>query len=177
MKLTEEQKQYIVCQFAIFKRTWQICHSFRDTYGEEITAAQVSNFDIAKRLKGQRSIAKWVPMFDAARAKFLADVASVPVANATYRIHQLDEMFDIAFKKKNYVAAAKLLEQAAKETGGAYTNQRELSAKIDADVSVSDESAIPMVVKRDMLAHRLRAAVALALAENDKPVVAPKNLN
>ena len=175
MILTEEQKQYIVCQFAIFQRTWQICHSFRDVYGEEITAAQVANFDIAKR-SGKRDVKKWIPLFDETRAKFLADVGSVPIANATYRIHKIDEMFDIAFKKKNYVSAAKLLEQAAKETGGAYTNQRDVTAKVDADVSVSDESQIPMDVKRGMLAHRLRDAVAAALKSADSPD-APHSLN
>mgnify|MGYP006315584873 FL=1 len=173
MKLNEEQKQFIVTRYAVFRLGWEICQEFKARFGVEVPLDQVRHYHIGRSDAGNARLGfkKWKPLFDETRAKFIEETGAMAIANASYRIARLDEMFNIAFQKKNYHQAAKLLEQAAKETGGGFTNKREVVAEIDA--TVSTESSIPSDVQRDMLSARIRDAVRVALEAGATTQAAP----
>src|SRR5690606_36425432 len=76
---------------------------------------------------GARMSQKLKDTFEVRRKKFLEEVSDIPGANQAYRLRQLHRMANEAMRRKNIVLAASLMEQAAKEMGGMFTNKRELS--------------------------------------------------
>jgi hypothetical protein len=56
------------------------------------------------------------------------------VAKAAYRLRELNDNYLKALKMKNLRMANAILEQASKESGGAYTNRRELTGKDGRDL-------------------------------------------
>lgn len=91
-----------------------------------------------------------------ARAEYEASIADIPVASAVYRVKQLDKMFHEAMGKRNFRMAASLLEQAAKESGGAYSNRRVL----DGSIEHKHEYDVPQEIMRDVLAGKIREVIA-----------------
>ena len=84
----------------------------------EITAQAVEAYDPTKRA-GRHLGARWRTVFDARRAAFLA--------HKSVRLRELDRLFHRASRISNLALAAALLEQTAREMGGAYTNRREIT--------------------------------------------------
>lgn len=70
-------------------------------------------------------------IFETARAKFIEDVSAIPVAQRAYRLRALQRSVERAEKIENIAMVASLLEQAAKEMGGMFSNRRELTGKDD----------------------------------------------
>lgn len=69
-------------------------------------------------------------LFGRARKAFLDDVRErIPHAYKAVRIKKLARASDAFEKSKNYLAMARMLEQIAKECGGAFTNRREITGK------------------------------------------------
>lgn len=173
-RLTEEQKTFIVSQFACFERPLEISRQFKARFGLELPLPQIDNYNFDHTHADARSFDKWQPLWDSVRANYLAGTAGIAISHAAFRLRKLDEMFEIAYRNRNYKTAAALLEQAAKETGGGYGSRRGAEAKDDdanGKDAMSDEADIPGNIKREMLTERLNNAIAKALAAN--PSVAP----
>lgn len=64
--------------------------------------------------------------FEESRQKFRSNIDEIPIANQAFRLASLNRLHGVAAEKNNGPLAAQLLEQAAKEIGGAYTNTRKL---------------------------------------------------
>lgn len=77
---------------------------------------------------------KWKVLFKEARAKFLAGVSSIGIAHQPYRLAELQKLYHAA--GRNSGLKRELLEQAAKEIGGAFTNRRELTGQAGAPIQV-----------------------------------------
>lgn len=71
------------------------------------------------------------------RKRFRDDTADIPIANRAFRLRALGRMAERAESVKNLALAAQLLEQAAKETGGTYTNKQQV------DLSSTDGTMTP----------------------------------
>lgn len=167
-KLNDEQKAFIVCAFARWSRTRDILRAFEAEFGFQIDSRQLDNYNLdgwrSRRFEddGNRKdpMKKWRPLFEETRKKFTAQVIAIPIANPAFRLQALQDMFDDAMGKKNYHKAAELLEQAAKESGGAFTNTRELKGKVDHkhdhEVTLSPEE------KRNFVADKLAGALEQA---------------
>jgi hypothetical protein len=65
---------------------------------------------------------KWVVLFEQVRRDFLAEVVTVPIAHRAVRLRRLETLTVAAMQRGHGQAAARYLEQAAKEAGGAFTN-------------------------------------------------------
>lgn len=74
---------------------------------------------------GEKPAEKWCRIFEETRAAFLKTTAEIPIANRSVRLHRLERMAIAAEKSRNYVLAAALYEQAAKEVGNLFTNKRD----------------------------------------------------
>lgn len=127
--LTEDQKRAIVEALACFSDVPTIIGMFHKDYGIQLDRKQVGRYDPTRPYYagGER----WREIFEARRRAYLEDLAAVPVAHQGYRLNMLQRGVDAAAKAGNWLLAAKLLEQAAKEVGGAFTNQKNLRFERD----------------------------------------------
>lgn len=163
-ELSEHQKLEIVEMLACFRAPTDIVKHFGEIHGLEISHQQVGSYDPTRSYyeAGDR----WRELFEAKRKWYLEDAASVPTANQGYRLNTLQEGIDAAKKAKNWPLVAQLLEQAAKETGGLLTNERNL--RVDdrrqraADMTSEDRvAAIAEVVRQALEQRQLPAPVTI----------------
>lgn len=124
--LNEAAKRFIVQALACYDTPTQVSEAVKDEFGIEVPRNQVGQYDPTKA-SGAALAKKWRELFYETRERFRKEVAEIPVADQAYRLRQLHKMVNEAMRRKNIVLAASLLEQAAKESGGMFTNKRELS--------------------------------------------------
>ena len=140
-QLDRNHKRFIVQELARFKSPTEVCESVKETFNLDIERQQVwhynpNNADVAE---------EWRELFEETRKQFIHDTASIPIANKNFRLTQLNDLFKTAKEKRNYALAADLLEQAAKEEGGVFTNKRELSGPAGGAIPLDVMSAIDKV--------------------------------
>ncbi|RZZ85678.1 DUF2280 domain-containing protein [Pseudoxanthomonas winnipegensis] len=131
--LSSETKAFIVQSLACFDTPSQVVEAVKGHFGVEITRQQAESHDPTK-FAGRDLGGKWVALFHESRARFKEETVNIPIANRAYRLRALDRMAVKAEGMRNMALAAQLLEQAAKETGGAYTNRREIEHSGGLDV-------------------------------------------
>lgn len=162
--LTNEQKEWLVCHYACFWQTERVLDGFKDEFGfrpEPSVAIKYNLNGLTEDEIAQRRKTIWIDTHRRARAAFEESVRDIPIASPTFRVQQLNTMFEQAFARKNFMLASKLLEQAAKETGGLFTNKRELAGAVAVATVDGD---VPPEIKRSMVTEKLREAIAAALA-------------
>lgn len=128
--LSKDVQTYIVRGLACYETPSEVARAVNKEFGIEVSRQTVETYDPTK-VAGSRRAKKWQSMFDQAREAFLHDVASVPIAQKAFRLRALQRMLDKCETSGNLKMAAELLEQAAKEVGGMFTNRYELSAPRD----------------------------------------------
>lgn len=125
--LLNHHKTFIVQQLAMFGTPQEVAALVKGEFGIEIERGQISNYDPTRAYyKGSK---KWLEIHNATRSQFLSDTSSIAVANKAYRLRELDSIYknQKAAKIQNTAAMKDTLEQAAKESGDAYTNRREVT--------------------------------------------------
>lgn len=145
-ELTETQKREIVEGLAAFQSPTSIIDNFRSVYGFELTHKQVGRYDPTRPYFDAGE--GWRTIFEARRRAYLESIADVPVAHKAYRLTILQEGVEAARAAGNWVLVMQLLKQAAREVGGALTNERIKS------------SADRPLAARDMTPEERKAAVA-----------------
>jgi len=123
--LSPDVKTYIVQQLACFDTPSQVAEAVKAEFGQEVSRQVVEGHDPTKKA-GRKLAQRWVDLFNATRERFRNDTADIPIANKAFRLRALNRMAVRAEGIKNMALAAQLIEQAAKETGGAYTNKQQL---------------------------------------------------
>lgn len=127
-QLSEPIKLAITQALACFDTPTQVADFVKEEFGVVITRQQASQYD-ASRSTGKTMSKKLRAVFEATRAEFLKSTADIPIAQQSYRLRVLQRMLTRAEKQGNMAMVSQLLEQAAKESGGAFTNRRELTGK------------------------------------------------
>lgn len=125
-KLSEAEKRFIVQALACYDTPTQVVEAVKEEFGTVIERSHVAQYDPSKA-SGRDVAKKWRDLFEDTRARFRKEISEIPIAEQSYRLRQLNRMVQEAMRRKNIVLAASLLEQAAKESGGMFTNKRELS--------------------------------------------------
>jgi hypothetical protein len=123
--LSEDVKLYMVTALACFDSKKQVMADVKEQYGIVVTSQQVSAYDPATQ-NGKRLSKQYKDLFKKTREHFLKNVDAIPIAQASYRLRVLDRLVRKADERGNTAQVAQLLEQAAKETGGAFTNRHKL---------------------------------------------------
>lgn len=136
-ELSEEHKLEIVTMLACFREPAQIVNHFGEEYGLQIDVRQVGAYDPTRSYYDAGD--KWRDIFDAKRAAYLQEVASVPIANQGFRLQILNDELKKAIKDGK--STLPILEQAAKEVGGVLTNQRDVRIDDNRRQRVSEMSA------------------------------------
>lgn len=120
--LNEEVKLFIVQSLACFDTPSQVAEAVAEEFGIKVDRFQVHKYDPTK-VNGKGVSKKLVAIFEVTRQAFLKDVAKIPIASQSFRLRSLQRMHDHHISRKNYVQAQAVLEQAAKEVGGIFTNK------------------------------------------------------
>jgi len=141
-RLTPEQQDYIVRALACFDSPSQIVESIRERFGITISRQLVATYDPETKT-GRKVSPKHRAIFAAARAEFLGTVEAIPIAHLSVRLSRLQRLCDAAQASGNGRLLMAVLEQAAREVGGAYTNRRELTGRDGGAVKTSSTAAAP----------------------------------
>lgn len=127
-KLEDQHRRFIVIRLACFESPSQVAEAVRDRFGIDVPRQQVYGYDVAAaETTGRRIAQHWKELFWETRRRYLSELSDIAVANKAYRLRRLDDLSRRAERMGNFKLAAALLEQAAKEMGGHFTNRSEVA--------------------------------------------------
>lgn len=124
-RLKDEHRRFIVQTLACWDSPTEVSELLREQFGIDVPRTHVAQYDPTK-VAGQKLAKKWVDLFEATRKRFREEVAEIPIADQAYRLRQLGKIYERHLSRGNVVGAAAVLEQAAKEAGGLFTNKQKL---------------------------------------------------
>ena len=124
--LKEPVKIFIVQALACRDTPQEVADQVLQEFGVKIDRKQCQLYDPTKAA-GKNLSKKFVDLFHKTRADFDAGLIDIPIANKHYRLKQYQKQLER--NAKNTVMSLKILEQAAKDCGGQFTNKIESSVK------------------------------------------------
>lgn len=124
--LTDAAKRFIVQALACYDTPTQVAEAVNEEFGFSLPRQQIAKYDPTK-VSGAQLAQKWRDLFASTRERFRKEVSEIPIADQAFRLRALNRLLTKVERQGNVAMAAQLLEQAAKEFGGAFTNKRELS--------------------------------------------------
>ncbi len=122
--LKEPVKIFIVQALACRDTPQEVVDLVKQEYGIQISRSQCQAYDPTK-YSGRNLSKKFVDLFHKNRADFDAGLIDIPIANKHYRLKQYQKQLER--NAKNTVMSLKILEQAAKDCGGQFTNKQEIT--------------------------------------------------
>ena len=123
--LPDNVKAFIVKALACFDTPQQVAQAVKEEFGVVVSRQQCEAYDPGKYV-GRSLSEKWKALFEGTREAFNKDQISIPIASSNFRLRALNRMYEQAASRGNVAMAAQMIEQAAKEAGGAYTNRQKL---------------------------------------------------
>lgn len=125
-ELPDEVKGFIVQRLACWDTPTQVSKAVKEEFGIELPRQNIHRYDPTVKAGSDLS-KKLRTIFEETRKAFTEETASIGVAHKSVRLRKLDRMITTLEERGNILGAAQLLEQAAKEAGGSFTNKHELS--------------------------------------------------
>lgn len=154
--LSHEAKVRLITLMAQFCGPSEAAKIVSDEYGVTIDRRTAWKYDASK--KGCSVSARYRRMFQEIRERWLNDMATIPISHQGHRLRLLDRLAIKLESEGDYGGALKAIEQAAKEVGGIFTNERK--ALVTASVRTVQTTAAEA---RAELAARLQACVQAQL--------------
>lgn len=124
--LKEPVKIFIVQSLACRDTPQEVADLVSQEFGIKIDRKQIQTYDPTKAA-GKNLSKKFVELFHKTRADFDEGLVDIPIANKYYRLKQYQKQLER--NSKNTVMSLKILEQAAKDVGGQFTNRQEITGK------------------------------------------------
>jgi hypothetical protein len=124
--LKEPVKIFIVQALACRDTPQEVAEAVKQEFKIELDRRQCASYDPTKPA-GQNLSKKFVQLFEETRKKFDEGLIDIPIANKHFRLKQYQKQLER--NAKNTVMSLKILEQAAKDVGGQFTNRQELTGK------------------------------------------------
>jgi hypothetical protein len=144
-QLTDAQKTFVVVRLACFDQPSEVVEAVNQDFGVQLPRQQVMKYDPTTK-SGENLSAELKELFHSTRERFLSNVQEIPIANQAYRLRELQKLYQTA-PKANAHLRANLLEQAAKESGGAFTNKVQVFQQLARDVEkLSDADLLARIV-------------------------------
>lgn len=144
-KLTDTHRRFIVQALACWDTPQEVADAVKAEFNVDMHRAQVAQYD-ATKVSGKDMAAKWRDLFHATREAYRKAAAEIPIAEQAFRLRSLGKIHERHMARGNLGGAAAVLEQAAKEVGGAFTNRREHTGAdggpIEQRTVVADESKV-----------------------------------
>lgn len=121
-ELRDEVKTYIVQQLACYSTPSEIAKAVKEDFQVEVSRQRVQTYDPTK-VAGKDLGAEMKAIFEATRKAYLEDKADIGIAQPTFRLRMYDRIARAAETRGNVVVALQACQQAAKDDGGAFTNE------------------------------------------------------
>ncbi len=118
-KIATEVKTFIVQGLARFDSPSDVSRSVNNEFGLTVSRQRVEAYDPTKRA-GAGLKRRWRDLFAETRSDFIAKLPYSGIGKKLVRLRALDRPQRRAEAAGNLALAAKILEQAAKEVGGAF---------------------------------------------------------
>ncbi|WP_180152767.1 MULTISPECIES: DUF2280 domain-containing protein [unclassified Acinetobacter] len=125
--LKEPVKIFIVQALACRDTPQEVAELVKQEFKISIERSQVAAYDPTK-ISGKNLSKKFVDLFHKTRTDFDAGLVDIPIANKHYRLKQYQKQLER--NSKNVVMSLKILEQAAKDVGGQFTNKTEVTSEV-----------------------------------------------
>jgi len=139
--LKEPVKIFIVQALACRDTPQEVVEQVKQEFGIDISRSQCECYDPTK-YSGRNLSKKFVELFESTRDKFDEGLIDIPIVNKYYRLKQYQRQLD---RTRNVKTALKILEQAAKDIGGQFTNRQEITGKDGGPVqTVNSDVPVPM---------------------------------
>ena len=155
-KLSDEQRIRGIQHLACFKTSTETLHLLKQEWPSIDVTVQAIDALSPLTYAGRNLAKRWRVIFDETRKVFLADITRIGIANPAVRLEMLAGVATRAAAKKNDVLLMSALEQAAKESGGAYTNRLQLTGK--------DGAPIAQTVEHQVTAESVKSAMGEVLS-------------
>ena len=123
--LSHEAKVRLTTLMAQFCGPAEAARLVSDEFGVTVDRRTAWKFDASKR--GCTTGPRYRQLFHEVRERWLNDMAAIPIAQQGHRLRVLDRLLTKLEAEGDYAGALKALEQAAKEAGGIFTNERKAS--------------------------------------------------
>lgn len=120
--IPEPAKVAIIQALACFDSISTVSVMIKSDYGLTVSPQAIEAHDPTKRA-GRKLAKKWRDLFEQTRDAFIDDTSAIPISHKATRLRSLNRMAELAERKGNMAMVSKLLEQAAKEMGNAFTNK------------------------------------------------------
>ncbi|MDV7526362.1 DUF2280 domain-containing protein [Acinetobacter baumannii] len=147
--LKEPVKIYIVQALACRDTPQEVVEQVKQEFGVDISRSQCECYDPTK-YSGRNLSKKFVELFESTRERFDEGLIDIPIANKYYRLKQYQRQLD---RTRNVKTALKILEQAAKDIGGQFTNRQEITGKDGGPVQTVN-SDVPVPLEEYLKARR-----------------------
>lgn len=122
--LRKEVKLYIVRSLAVFNTPQETVELVNEEFKIKISRQQCERYDPTKRA-GKDLSQELKEEFEHTRIEFLEKPLNIPIANLAVRLQRLEKQYSV--HAKNPLFSLKILEQAAKDMGGQFTNKTEVT--------------------------------------------------
>lgn len=140
-------KMRLVALLATFSGPSEAARIVSDEFGVALKKQQAWKYDPTR--SGCNISPRLRLLFAEVRERWLNDLAAIPIAHQAQRLRSLSRLATKMEERGDYLGAAKVLEQAAKEVGGVYSHARTGAA------SASMEMPRGLAEMRAQLAARL----------------------
>lgn len=159
-ELSFVQKRFLVQHLACFETPTVAAKAFKEEFGAELARNRVSYYDPTTKA-GAALDPELKALFDETRKKFLAELEAIPIANAAVRLATLNRMALLAESRGQIPEVRAVLEQAAKEAGGAFTNKLKLehTGKDGGPIQVVNAARERVLKRLDDLRERIEGRV------------------
>ena len=110
---------HIVAALACYESPAKVAADVEAQFGVRLSRQRIEAYH-PERLAGARLSPKWRAAFYETRARLLVELDNIPLAHRSYRLRALGRLALQAEGMGNLLLAARIIEQAAREVGGAY---------------------------------------------------------
>ncbi|CAA3727291.1 DUF2280 domain-containing protein [Acinetobacter baumannii] len=139
--LKEPVKIFIVQALACRDTPQEVVEQVKQEFDVEISRSQCQAYDPTK-YSGRNLSQKYVELFEKTREEFDKGLIDIPIASKYYRLKQYQKQLE---RTRNVKTALKILEQAAKDIGGQFTNRQEITGKDGGPLqTVNSDVPVPM---------------------------------
>jgi hypothetical protein len=122
--LPDDVKIFLVTSLACYDTPQQAANAAKEMFpGLEIDRRKAHQYDPTS-VSGRELGAALKAVFFETRKRFLEQIADIGVAHKVVRLRRLERYVNRLEDRDNLLAAAQMLEQAARECGDAFTNTR-----------------------------------------------------
>ena len=126
-KLSPDAKVFAVCQLACFRTPKEVAATIKAEFGVTISPQAVEHYH-PDRVAGKGLAPDLVELFRDARKRYLSDTSAIPIASRAYRLEMRQRILEahLSRRRPNLSAAQEVLDAAAREVGGVFTNRHAL---------------------------------------------------